>query len=195
MKTILVDDIRDLKADVICRTFNEGYDRLYLEKFDILYLDHDLGCWELKTGRDLNGALLLERLYMAEIKLPGTIHLISDNPVGKARQKAFLEDIGYMESTNGNSVMVVDPRIYNHLVHISDIVWETDGKKTDLPHTIFVSIDEVSPERIPDHVIEEDVTDFLSNTYKYLVKSCNYKIITKDDSPIQHKKEALWKRQ
>ena len=117
IKTIGVDDFRDLQVDVLCRTYDEGIEKLSNEKFDILYLDHDLGCWDKDSGRDLNGKVLLEHLYAIPVQLPKVIVLVSGNPIGLDRQRLSLIDMGYKQvkeyKTNdvhliGGTTMVFD---------------------------------------------------------------------------------------
>lgn len=86
--TLLIDDTRDLPADLIARTFAAG--KQVLEAFDVSYLklDHDLG--ELKTGYDI--VLLLEEWHFTgERKIPKTIELVTANSVGLKNMYAALE--------------------------------------------------------------------------------------------------------
>ena len=51
MSTLLIDDQRNLPADRVARTYQEGIDALAERHWDILYLDHDLGDFrELEGG-------------------------------------------------------------------------------------------------------------------------------------------------
>lgn len=44
MRVLLIDDLREIKADRVARTFEDGIKALAEEgPWDILYLDHDLG--------------------------------------------------------------------------------------------------------------------------------------------------------
>ena len=43
MSTLLIDDQRNLPADRVARTYQEGIDALAEGHWDVLYLDHDLG--------------------------------------------------------------------------------------------------------------------------------------------------------
>ena len=90
-KTLLIDDMRNIPADVIARTFQEGIDALLTEgPFDILYLDHDLADWEEghreKTGYDIM-CFLEENPHL----LPKQIILVTSNPVGRARMQAVID--------------------------------------------------------------------------------------------------------
>ncbi len=85
MKTLLIDDMRDIQADVIARTYDEGIDALENEgSFDILFLDHDLGCYD-ENGIETNGYHILCWLEENREYLPGKIVLVTANPVGRVR--------------------------------------------------------------------------------------------------------------
>jgi hypothetical protein len=43
MKTLLIDDLREIAADRVPRTFSEGIQALREGPWDLLFLDHDLG--------------------------------------------------------------------------------------------------------------------------------------------------------
>ena len=53
-RTLLIDDVRTLKAHRIARTYDEGIKALTEESWDILLLDHDLGCFD-ENGREWTG--------------------------------------------------------------------------------------------------------------------------------------------
>lgn len=90
---LFVDDIRDAPADndavrwVVARTFHFAICLLEATPFDIVSLDHDLGCFygnkEL-TGRDiLNWLIMLKETGADTIwPLPTDIRVHSANPVG-----------------------------------------------------------------------------------------------------------------
>ena len=80
MKTLLIDDMRDIKADVVARTYDEGIESLKTQgPFSKLFLDHDLGEEDpRKTGYGIMNFLEAN----PELK-PGKIILVTSNPVGK----------------------------------------------------------------------------------------------------------------
>ena len=87
---LLIDDVRDLKADVIARTAQAGWEMLSAHSWDGLLLDHDLG--EETTGYDL-----LCRALDADV-CPKTVILVTSNPVGKAKfMVAALMHYGYVK--------------------------------------------------------------------------------------------------
>jgi hypothetical protein len=98
MKTLLIDDMRDIKADVIARTFDEGIQALKTNsKFDVLYLDHDLGEDEFtlidgekypKTGYGI--MVFLENNPQL---LPTKINLVTSNPVGRRNMQIVINKL------------------------------------------------------------------------------------------------------
>ncbi len=50
MPTLLIDDQRNLPADRVGRTYREGVQALREQRWDLLYLDHDLGDFRGKAG-------------------------------------------------------------------------------------------------------------------------------------------------
>lgn len=95
MATLLIDDFRNLKADRVCRTFNEGIDALSEQPWDLLLLDHDLG--EEISGNDGYGvANWLERNPQ---HMPKMIEIVSSNPVGRQNIERVLQK--YYHKTHG----------------------------------------------------------------------------------------------
>lgn len=89
MKTLLIDDLRNIKADVIARTYDEGIKALQSQHFNILYLDHDLGDTdENKTGYGIMVFLEENPKY-----LPNKIILVTANPVGRNRMQLVIDKI------------------------------------------------------------------------------------------------------
>lgn len=89
MNILLIDDLRNIKADVIARTYDEGIKALQSQHFDILYLDHDLGdIDENKTGYGIMVFLEENPKY-----LPDKIILITANPVGRIRMQNIIDKI------------------------------------------------------------------------------------------------------
>lgn len=87
-KTILVDDIRDIDADVICRNFAAAkiiFDLISLTEWSLL-LDHDLG--ESKSGYDLINHLIDTK------NIPKRVFIVSSNPVGRDNIGRAIMDTG-----------------------------------------------------------------------------------------------------
>lgn len=87
MKTLLIDDIRDIKADRIARTFDDGIFALKEQRWDVLYLDHDLADPNpAKTGYDV-----LNWLEANPEHLPVEIFLVTQNPVGREKMLKLID--------------------------------------------------------------------------------------------------------
>lgn len=90
MNILVIDDLKNVKhATYHARTFDEGIKCLKEEKWDKLYLDHDLGTEENgKTGYDILCFLEENPQY-----LPGTINIISLNGSGIERMRLVINKI------------------------------------------------------------------------------------------------------
>jgi hypothetical protein len=87
LKTLLIDDLRDIAAQRVARTYDEGIQALKDGSWDILYLDHDLGDPdEKKTGY---GVMCF--LEENEQFLPRKIVLVTSNPVGRKNMQAVID--------------------------------------------------------------------------------------------------------
>ena len=112
MKSILIDDLRTIDADVVCRTFEQGIEALRTQgPFGILYLDHDLGQLD-DDGNDLtsfidghpyraNGYGVMCFLENNPQFLPIEIRIVSSNPVGRRKMQAVIDKL-YLRETYEN---------------------------------------------------------------------------------------------
>lgn len=89
---VLIDDQRDLGADITCRTSAKARRILKQKKTDFLMIDHDLGGNE--NGYDIL-KWALEKGYA-----PSKIRLVTENPYGHASMAALLKHFGYKSSSN-----------------------------------------------------------------------------------------------
>lgn len=96
MRNLLIDDIRNpgegiIPTDcVVARTYDEGLELLFWERFGCLYLDHDLGCFvdgKEYTGYDILCAIERKPTWYF---LPLDIKLVTANPVGRARMEKLI---------------------------------------------------------------------------------------------------------
>ena len=90
MKTLLIDDLRNINVDVTARTYDEGIKALEEQgPFDTLYLDHDLGDPDpSKTGYGIMNFL------EANLRLlPKEIVLVTANPVGRVRMQTVINKL------------------------------------------------------------------------------------------------------
>lgn len=79
MRHLLIDDFRDFHVDKIARTYLDGIEALKAEKWDVLWLDHDLG----PMSGDRHGAHIMDWLEEHPEHLPGMIICVSSNPPGR----------------------------------------------------------------------------------------------------------------
>lgn len=108
-RVLIIDDKKNLpvKGDVmIARTYDMGIVALGIpcrsgiKRWDVLYLDHDLGDARRRerTGYDV---LCWLRDYVPWFLWPKKIELVTMNPVGKDRMKAVLGDMEKCGWKNG----------------------------------------------------------------------------------------------
>jgi len=93
MRVLLIDDIRDLKADVIARNYFDGIRHLKDNgPWDLVLLDHDLASYDEnkkeKTGYDIMCWLEEHTKY-----LPAEIQLVTSNPVGRKRMQQVIDKL------------------------------------------------------------------------------------------------------
>lgn len=83
MRTLLIDDIRDIHCDVTARNVEVAKAVLLSGlSFDVVYLDHDLGCRE--TGLDI-----LRWMFAVDVR-PKHVVLVTMNPVGRRNMESEL---------------------------------------------------------------------------------------------------------
>jgi hypothetical protein len=91
--TVLVDDERNLIADVVYKSGSAAMDGYpSLSDVDLLKMDHDLGPGQ--DGYDVLKYILHSPL--GRWPLPKAVHLVTSNPVGRMRMKGLLMDAGYV---------------------------------------------------------------------------------------------------
>lgn len=84
---VLIDDCKNLNADIIARTYAAGIAILQAKIVTHLYLDFDLG--ETKTGYDLLMSGFFQNL------IPDFVQLVTHNPPGRKQMAGLLEEKGY----------------------------------------------------------------------------------------------------
>jgi hypothetical protein len=89
-RTLLIDDLREIEADVIARNYDAGIHALMtMGPFSTLYLDHDLGDYSYgleKTGYDIICWLEANPEY-----LPKEIVLVTSNPVDRGKMQSVID--------------------------------------------------------------------------------------------------------
>lgn len=91
-RVLLIDDKRNIKATLVCRTYDEGLSALKSEKWQLLYLDHDLGCYD-ENGREKTGYDIMCFLEEYPQYLPEKIMIVSSNPVGRKRMQVVIDKL------------------------------------------------------------------------------------------------------
>lgn len=96
MKTLLIDDIRNLPATKVARDYFSGIEALENAEWDILLLDHDLACYD-EDGKEWTGYDVMCWLEAHPEHLPKQeIRIVSSNPVGRNRMQTVIDKL-YME--------------------------------------------------------------------------------------------------
>jgi hypothetical protein len=90
MKTLLIDDIRDLTADLIARSYEAGIFALKHHKWELLRLDHDLSSYV--NGVEKTGYDVLCWLEQNPQHMPQQIELVTANPVGRLKMNALIRN-------------------------------------------------------------------------------------------------------
>ena len=90
MRILLIDDLRILEADRTARTFDDGIEALKNEgPWDVLLLDHDYG----DPDPAKNGEGIMKFLEANPGLLPGHIHFVTANPVGRERMRVIRKQL------------------------------------------------------------------------------------------------------
>ena len=91
MRTLLVDDMRTADVTSIRRNYRTACVDAFKNKYDLLYLDHDLG--EEKTGYDFIKYCIHHNITFKEV------NIVSSNPVGRDNIGFILVGNGYRKVT------------------------------------------------------------------------------------------------
>lgn len=103
IRYLLVDDMRPIsivKIDPkisalvsVARTYSDAVEALLTnDRFDEIYLDHDLGCFD-PSGREYTGYDLMCWLEQHPEKTPKKFVLVTNNPVGRQRMQQVIDRI------------------------------------------------------------------------------------------------------
>ena len=90
MKTLLIDDVRNLKADEVARNFADGIRALRSQRWDHLLLDHDLASYSPMGKKEYTGYDIACWLERNPQYMPKKVTVVSSNPVGVAKIKRAL---------------------------------------------------------------------------------------------------------
>lgn len=86
-RTLLIDDLRNLGADIIARNYWAGIDALTkMGPWDLLLLDHDLASYE-NDGTERTGYSIMCWLEQNPQYRPREIQFVTSNPVGRNKME------------------------------------------------------------------------------------------------------------
>lgn len=92
-RTLLIDDERNLDADHIARSFDEGLIELIQNgPWGVLLIDHDLASYN-SNGKEVTGYDIMCFLEENPQYAPNVIKCVSANPVGRKRIEKVIENI------------------------------------------------------------------------------------------------------
>lgn len=92
MRRLLIDDQRNIESERVARTYEDGLAALQEGEWDILYLDHDLGCFDAR-GKEYTGYDVLCWLEQNLAFLPKSIVLVTSNPSGRLRMEQVIRKL------------------------------------------------------------------------------------------------------
>jgi len=90
---LLIDDTRHIDGAHIVRTYNDGIAALASQKWDILYLDHDLADFSGPDGREMTGYDVMCWIEANPEHLPGKIIIVSSNASGRPRMQMVINKL------------------------------------------------------------------------------------------------------
>ena len=92
MKTLLIDDMRNIDVTRVARTFDEGIEALKEGGWDTLFLDHDLASYD-SEGKEKTGYDVMCWLEANPEHLPKSIKIVSSNPVGRRNMQVVIDKL------------------------------------------------------------------------------------------------------
>jgi len=90
---LLIDDTRHIDGAHIVRNFNDGIAALASQKWDVLYLDHDLADFSGPDGREMTGYDVMCWIEANPEHLPGNIIIVSSNASGRPRMQMVINKL------------------------------------------------------------------------------------------------------
>jgi len=87
---LLIDDTRDIVCDAVARNYDVAIKLLESFKWDLAYLDHDIGD---KKIPERTGHTILCWLEEHKEHLPDSIIIVSANPVGRKRMQHVMKKL------------------------------------------------------------------------------------------------------
>ena len=100
-RVLLVDDCRDadfiekaygILPTHIAKTYDEAIALIKKGNWDIIMMDHDLGCYD-SEGKELNGTHVLSFIEEHIQYKPTNFIMVSANPVGRKNMQVIIDKI------------------------------------------------------------------------------------------------------
>lgn len=91
---LLIDDIRNVGEDIVCRTPGGGKICLETQPVSHLYIDHDLG--PDLDGNEYENGYKVVCWALENDCCPPHVQIVSSNPVGRKNIEAALQQAGYV---------------------------------------------------------------------------------------------------
>ena len=98
---LLVDDCRDadfiekaygIRPTNVAKTYDEAIQIIQTKHFNIIMMDHDLGCFD-KDGKEYNGTHVLTFIEPNPQYKPDDFIMVSANPVGRKNMQIIIDRI------------------------------------------------------------------------------------------------------
>lgn len=99
MRSLLIDDVRNIPADKVARTYWEAIEALEDEIWDLVYLDHDLNSFD-ENGKEFTGKDICTWLQANQQAHPRRVILVTMNYWGGKDMLAILNRLGVNCSWN-----------------------------------------------------------------------------------------------
>ncbi len=104
---LLIDDVRDLHADLIVRTGELARHVLAIPvEWDCIMFDHDLG-----DVSEVNGYEILKWALETNNLRTNRVQLVTSNPVGRQNMANLLKDNKFVNTHNGPDFFLVPPQV------------------------------------------------------------------------------------
>lgn len=91
VKTLLIDDLRNMDVTRTARNYNDGIEALKEGGWEVLYLDHDLA--DYSEGVERTGYDVMCWIEVNPELKPGRIEIVSQNPVGRQKMDVVINKL------------------------------------------------------------------------------------------------------
>lgn len=100
MKSLLIDDVRDIHVDVIARNYKSAIELLKAHTWEEVLIDHDIASYD-ESGREYTGydVVCWMEANLPPERIPKTMRCVSANPVGRQKIEQVIEILNSRRST------------------------------------------------------------------------------------------------